>query len=70
MFCCLSGSSKPDPSERKELAVNLKNKRPEDFMKDPIPLSLSDRIGFQLGRDRKWTAEVSKTDRVNKKDDS
>ena len=39
-------------------------------MKDPIPLSLSDRIGFQMGRDKKWTAEVSKTDKVNKKDGS
>jgi hypothetical protein len=67
MFCCFTGNKKGEGDAPKELAVNLKNKRPQDFMKDPIPLSLSQNITFQLGKDKKWTTQISASQRAQKR---
>ncbi len=69
MFCCLTGKDKPEQAEHRELAVNLKNKKPLDFMKDPIPLSLSDQITFNFGREHKWTYDALLSNRTLKRED-
>lgn len=70
MFCCLGGNSSSSKEPPRELAVNLKNKKPEDFMKETIPISLSENITFLFNKDRKWTAKVNRSQRTDKKGDS
>lgn len=66
MFCCFTGNKKREGEAQRELAVNLKNKKPQDFMKDAIPLSLSETISFQFGKDKKWTSQISAPERASK----
>lgn len=42
------------------------NKRPEDFMKDEIPLFLSEKIKFTMSN-RKWNCEITQENRTKKK---
>jgi hypothetical protein len=68
MFCCLTGNKKDGNSklERKELP---RTKKPEDFMRDPIPLALSEKIKFTFDRSLKWNCEVGEEGRAQKKDE-
>lgn len=39
-------------------------------MKDPVPLSLSENITFQFGRDKKWTSQIAASERAQKREDA
>ncbi len=63
MLCCFTGSKegqlKQQTLDKKTQSATLKNRRPEDFMKEEVHLSLSPTIRFSLARNLTWLSELS-----------
>lgn len=68
MFCCLAAPKKELPSKLERKDLN-KTKKPEDFMRDNIPLALSDKIRFTFDKAHKWTCELAQEGRARKKEE-
>jgi hypothetical protein len=54
MFCCLTGGKKDERESYQELAANPTSKKPDDFLKEPIPLWLNENINFTLKKTMRW----------------
>jgi hypothetical protein len=67
----LTGNPKkelPSKMDRKDLP---KTKKPEDFMRDDIPLNLSEKIRFSYDRAHKWSCEIAgESNRARKKEEA
>ena len=63
-----SNDKKELPSKTDKKDLN-KIKKPQDMMKDSIPLSLSEKIRFSLDKNLKWTSQISNVGQTRKKDE-
>jgi hypothetical protein len=60
------GSAKKE-GKKTEIKELPKTKKPEDLMREVIPLSLSDKIRFTFDKNHKWSCEIVDEGRTQKR---